>query len=470
MYRRQFIQNWTAVSVGFMGLKMFASSCNYSKQGQIPGVGDNLHPGYGPLIEDPNGLISLPAGFTYKVISKHGNTMSDGLLVPGLADGMAAFPGPDGKVIVVRNHEVSPSHLEGGAFGTDLALLKQLKPENLYDYGRGESPCLGGTTSFIFNPKTFEIEVEYLSLAGTIRNCAGGATPWNSWITCEEDVSTANTLLEKDHGYNFEVPAQAAPKLFDPVPLKAMGRFMHEAVCVHPETGIVYQTEDRQDGLIYRFLPNQKGQLLAGGKLQVLAFKGAKSYDTRNWPDSPSETMELNRKYEVEWMDIDDIDSPDDDLRLRGFENGAARFARGEGMWYGDGEAYFACTSGGLKKHGQVFRYTPSPFEGQENEQDAAPTLELFVEPNNSNLVESCDNLTIAAHGDLVICEDLAVPRIVGVTEDGQIYHFARNIGQQSEFAGACFSPDGKILFVNIQGPGLTLAIQGPWSERIKTG
>jgi len=170
----------------------------------------------------------------------------------------------------------------------------------------------------------------------------------------------------------------------------------------------------------------------------------------------------------VEWIDIDGVDSPDDDLRFRGYENGAARFARGEGMWYGEGEAYFACTNGGNKQLGQIFRYIPSPEEGQAAELDEPATLEIFIEPNDANLVQSCDNLTVSSYGDLVVCEDLHTPRIVGVTPEGRIYHIAKNVGYQSEFAGACFSPDGKTLFVNIQGPGLTLTINGPWAGRKK--
>lgn len=465
--RRSFLRKTGIISSGFIGLQAYISACGSSGGQDTPRIDALLHEGYGPLMDDPKGIVNLPTGFTYKIISRQGAQMIDGFIVPGLADGMAAFQGSDNKVIVVRNHEVTPLDLEGGAFGEDLSLLSLLKPENFYDFGRGQTPCMGGTTTFIYDPQTQEVELEYLSLAGTIRNCAGGATPWNSWITCEEYVSTADDYLEKDHGFNFEVPAQATPKLFNPVPLKAMGRFRHEAVCVHPETGIVYQTEDTGDGLIYRFIPNQKGNLHVG-RLQVLALKGLDSFDTRNWKELESEAMELGKKYEVEWQDIDGLDSPEDDLRYRGFENGAARFARGEGMWYGDGEAYFACTNGGKQQLGQIFRYLPSPVEGQPEEADQPATLEIFIEPNNANLVQSCDTLTVSSHGDLVICEDLPTPRIVGVTPEGQIYHIAKNIGYESEFAGACFSPDGKTLFVNIQGPGLTLAINGPWAERNK--
>ena len=455
--------------MGFLSLQAYITACSSPSTGGNPAttpILDGLHPGYGPLLDDPQGVLNLPEGFSYQVISKQGDLMSDGFLVPGKGDGMATFEGPDGKVLIVRNHEVSPEDLEGGPFGKDLALLSKLEKEQLYDFGRGSLPCMGGTTTLLYNPATKKVEQEYLSLAGTIRNCAGGPTPWGSWITCEENVSKAGDKLEKDHGYNFEVPATADIQLFDPIPLKEMGRFNHEAVCVDPTTGIVYQTEDRGDGLIYRYVPNVKGELHKGGKLQALAFKDSPGFDTRNWEESQGERMYIGERYQVSWIDLEDIEAPEDDLRLRGFESGAARFARGEGMWYGNGEVYFACTNGGRKQHGQIFRYKPSLREGEEEEKNVPATLELFVESNDSDLVESCDNITFSSHGDLVICEDKATPKIAGVTPQGEIYHIAKNVGYESEFAGATFSPDGQTLFVNIQHPGLTVAIQGPWGKR----
>ena len=176
--------------------------------------------------------------------------------------------------------------------------------------------------------------------------------------------------------------------------------------------------------------------------------------------------MLIGQKYPVEWIDLEDIQAPKDDLRKRGHKQGAARFARGEGMWFGNNEFYFACTNGGLYEYGQIFRYIPSEFEGQDGEQESPASLEIFVVSHSTDLVQSCDNLTISQHGDLVVCEDRATPRIVGVTPKGEIYHIAENVGYESEFAGATFSPDGKTLFVNIQGPGLTLAIEGPWAQR----
>ena len=454
--RRDFLKLSSAISLGFFGLNKFA----YATSGVLaPEVG------YGPLVQDPKGILNLPKGFSYKVISKMGSTMSDGFLVPGKADGMATFVGKKGKVILIRNHEMSPEHPEEGPFGKNYELLSKIDQSMVYDYGAGKQPSLGGTTTVIFNEDTQTVESEYLSLAGTIRNCAGGPTPWNTWITCEETNVKKGNGRDQDHGYNFEVPASTKITLAEPIPLKEMGRMNHEAVAVDPKSGIVYQTEDRHDGLIYRFIPNKPGKLTKGGKLQVLAIKGQKSRDTRNWEEVIQENFPAKQKFEVEWMDIDHVESPDDDLRMRGFDQGAARFARGEGMWYGNGEIYFACTNGGKNKKGQIFRYIPSSMEGKAEEKAQPGTLELFVEPNDTDLLQNCDNLTIAPWADVITCEDRSHPNIVGVNPEGKFYKFAENVGYKSEFAGGVFSPSGKTFFVNIQHVGLTFAITGPWKQ-----
>lgn len=462
--RRNFIKVGGMATLGFMGLHQWVSSqANVAVATFASGDA-----GYGPLIPDPAGILSLPKGFSYKILSTKGEKMNDGLLLPGAPDGMAAFKGKKGKVIVVRNHELSPDSFANGAFGPANQHLGSVSPEKFYDYGRKVIPGLGGTSTFVYDPKSNRIEKQWLSLAGTVRNCAGGPTPWNTWLTCEETTVKAGAFenrIEKDHGYVFEVPATETIGLADPLPIKAMGRFNHEAVAVDPRTGIVYLTEDRGDSLIYRYIPNTREKLLNGGKLQALAIRDKKSFDTRNWESLTTPKMALREPLEVTWIDVHNVESPEDDLRYQGFNNGAAVFARGEGMWYGKNEIYFACTNGGHRSNGQVFRYIPGEAEGMAGERKSGGKLELFAESPDKEILKNCDNLTVAPWGDVVLCEDAPHPFVVGVTPRGEYYKLAENTGYQSEFAGGVFSPSGEIFFVNIQGAGLTIAITGPWKK-----
>lgn len=457
--RRTFLKQGTVVTMAFAGLKNFFTSSAMAAEGETAKK----------LETDFYGVLDLPPGFTYNLFSEAGEKMDDGLLVPGKHDGMGVFPGRNGRIILVRNHEMEAGATEYSPFGAKRTLLRKINRRKLYDAGRGKKPGLGGTTTLVYNPKEQRLEKHFMSLAGTYRNCAGGITPWNSWITCEEDTSVPNAdgqnqddEMEKEHGYNFEVPATEQISLADPLPLKAMGRFRHEAVAVDPRTGIIYETEDRSDGLLYRFIPNEPGRLLAGGRLQALKFKDSARADTRNFQQR---TIRASQKFDVEWVDMKDVESPDDDLRYQGFyDSGAARFARGEGIWQGKDGIYFACTNGGTKRKGQIWRYVPSAVEGKPEEKNRPGKLELFIEPNDGELVENCDNITLAPWGDLIICEDGKNPQyLVGVTPEGKTYRFGKTT--LSEFAGACFSPDGKTMFVNILSPGMTLAITGPWLQ-----
>lgn len=460
--RRTFLKQGGLVAFGFMGLYHFV-------QAEPKAARLILGKGYGELLPDPKGLLNLPQGFSYKIISQTGQMMKDGFLVPGNPDGMGTFEGKNGRVIIIRNHELSADNMEKGPFGEANKLFQKVAKQSLFDQGKGTLPSLGGTTTLVYNPATGEVENEFLSLAGTLRNCAGGVTPWGSWLTCEESTVNAGDQggqLEQDHGYVFEVPATESSKLHPAKPIKEMGRFNHEAVAVDPKTSIVYLTEDRGDGLFYRFIPNVPGKLNKGGKLQALAIKGQKSRDTRNWKDLAGPKFPINQGIAVEWIDLEDIDAPKDDLRHRGFESGAAVFARGEGIWFGDGEVYFACTNGGEISAGQVFRYTPGAKEGKKGEASAPGKLELFAEPNDVEILKNCDNLAIAPWGDIVLCEDDKHPFVVGITPKGEYYKLAENVGAASEFAGGVFSPDGKTFFINIQSAGLTLAITGPWDKR----
>ena len=459
--RRSFLKKTAYVTAGFTGLGRFVATA------EDPQAYHNEVDQFGPLVADPARILDLPEGFSYVVLSRTGDFMSDGYRVPGAPDGMAAFAGASGQAIIVRNHELTPDRTFQGPYGVRNELFGRIDRGKLYDAGKGQRPHLGGTTTIVYDLQKQSVVREFLSLVGTSRNCAGGVTPWNSGVTCEETVELKGEFSEADHGYNFEVPVTSEPRLATPVPLKAMGRFNHEAIAVHPKTGIVYQTEDRGDGLIYRFLPNTYGDLAAGGKLQVLGLKDYNPGDTRNWPEIGGKKIPVGQPLDVVWMDIDNVESPSDDLRVRGRALGAVPFACGEGMWYGRDDFYFACTSGGAAKKGQIFRYKPSVYEATEREKEAPGTLELFIEPNDIHLVEYCDNVTVAPWGDLIIAEDgVGKNYLRGITPDGKIYTLANNgYRGQAEFCGVCFAPNHPTLFVNIQTPGITLAVTGPWDQ-----
>jgi secreted PhoX family phosphatase len=421
----------------------------------------------GELRPDPDRIIDLPSGFSYRIVSRAGDLMSDGLRVPHAHDGMAAFEGKDGRVVLVCNHELGPEDGRQNAFGTDRDAVPSFVRERIYDAGEGVTPGNGGTSTTIFDPASGKTERQHLSLVGTEYNCSGGATPWGSWLSCEESFRNPGYQgayrREKAHGYVFEVPATTTG-LVEPQPIKAMGRFEHEAAAVHAASGIVFMTEDRNDSLFYRFIPHQPGKLLAGGRLQALAVgdDDSESVNTSNWHGKI--TVNLNEQVAVRWIDLDAVESGRNDLHLRGAAKGATTFTRGEGMCVSGDDLFFAATTGGPASLGQIFRYRASAHEGEVREMDAPGSLTLIAESNVDSLLRNADNLTMAPNGDLMVCEDTASKcGIVGIGPDGVQYEIADNPYTGSELAGICFSPDGATLFVNIQYPGMTLAITGPW-------
>ncbi len=405
--------------------------------------------GYGALQPDPAGLLDLPEGFSYRVVSRLGDAMDDGGTVPDKADGMGCFDLGNGEIALVRNHELVPADDAGGAIAKG--------------FGRRNGEIVpGGTTTIVLDAATLQVKRQFRSLGGTIRNCSGGVTPWGSWLTCEEAPTGPGQRygegLERNHGWVFEVPA-SAPGLVDPVPLTALGRFNHEAAVVDPATGIVYETEDRDDGVLYRFVPKQPGNLTAGGRLQAMAIDGLA--DTRNWSNA---AMPVGQSYRVRWIDLDNVEAPDDDLRQRAVAKGASLLARGEGLHMGvrrDMSEVFVCsTSGGAKGLGQIFRLVPG-IAG------AADMVELFFESESPDQFNFGDNLVVAPNGHLVVCEDqytdVVDNHLRGITPEGRAYELGR-LRQQTELAGGCFSPDGKTLFVNAYSPTVTIAINGPWT------
>lgn len=419
--------------------------------------------GYGPLRRDPERLLDLPEGFSHRVVSRAGEIMDDGFITPDKFDGMGCFRLDGGRLALVRNHELDPDELELGPTGGNRRLENRLRAEPHFSVDGKERPLPGGTSTIIYDLGSGRREAQYLSLAGTVGNCSGGTTPWGSWLTCEETDLTPAAGVSNSHGWLFEVPARQRG-LVNPVPLTAMGRFRHEAAAVDARTGIVYLTEDRDDSLFYRFIPKEPHRLDRGGRLQALGLRDAPHADTRNWS---SPLLQPGSPQQAYWIDLEEVESPNDDLRARGHAAGAALFARGEGIHAGASEYYFTCTSGGSARNGQIMCYVPSRFEGRREEDGAPGVLRLFVESRDPLVMDYADNLTIAPTGHLIVCEDRTggePNHLKGITPQGQVYTLAR-MQLDTELAGACFSPDGSTLFVNAYAPGRTLAITGPWAS-----
>ena len=423
---------------------------------------------YGPLapvadLRDGVQRLALPEGFQYRSFGVAGQLMSDGNKTPLAHDGMAAFvDSANGTVRLVRNHE-DRNGPNAGTVPGPVAMR--------YDPVAG-----GGTTTLVVDAATRSLISDFVSLSGTTVNCAGGLTPWDSWITCEETNAGTPSGWGKQHGYCFDVPA-GANSIVSAVHIPSMGRFAHEAVAVD-SAGIVYETEDNgSNSGFYRFIPNQYGNLVAGGRLQMLAIDGQPNFDTRTG-------QTVGQKLPVVWVDIGDPDpagTSSTAVYNQGFAQGGARFARLEGCWEDGGSIFFVSTSGGLAGLGQVFEYRPTgPNKG---------FLTVLFESPGAAVLDGPDNLTVSPQGALLLCEDGDNDQLLrAVTTKGAIFDFALNLQTDHEWAGATFAEvpvsgnaedvvggSRVTLFVNRQGStsgptppaagneGMTFAIWGPW-------
>ncbi len=467
MDRRAFLNNITAVSGGLAlacsGLARRAEA--FSMTGDLKNL---KSAGFGELIPTAakntgETYLSLPNGFEYNVIGKVRSVMSDGRPTPPAHDGMWTFKVKN-ELRIVRNHEVAGGSIPRENAGIGIA--------NHYDETSG-----GGTTTLVINPKTRQMVRDFVSLSGTLINCSGGPTPWGSWISCEETtlgptVRTSTTGIKtggflRPHGYCFEVAASANSAV-SPVPLTAMGRFVHETVAIDKKSGFIYLTEDYSPGGFYRFIPNRNKRLAEGGTLQMLSIQGKPGFDTRRG-------QKQGTSFAASWVTIDNPDPPEADIDpiavfKQGKAKGGATFARLEGSCSDDkGSIYFVSTSGGDNGGGQVWHYLPQKKdEGRLTLLFESPSREILDMPDNICLRPKSKQLFICEDSDYVGEGGTPDNFVRILTPGGQIADFAKNISAsfpKSEFAGSTFTKDGKTFFVNLQGAGATLAIWGDWDR-----
>lgn len=451
--RRQILAGTGALGVGASIAFTGALSDLFAGTAAAQSLGQD---GYGPLVPDKDGLLDLPARFRYRVLSREGEPLRSGEgPVPSNHDGMTALPGRGGRVHLVRNHENRPT-----------AKFPVPTVEGLTYDPAGK----GGCTALTLDSRN-NVLAERVAIAGTAVNCAGGPTPWHTWLTCEETEDKAGTNgYTKDHGFIFEVDP-SDPRRSGAVPLTAMGRFQHEAIAVDPRLGIVYETEDaflEPFGLFYRFLPKKPlggaGSLRAGGRLQAMRVPGV--------PDLSS-IQETGASFDgIEWVDVPDPLAVETPVRLQDFgPKGITHAQKLEGCYWGGHCVYFVSSfargsDGSAADHfGQIWRYDPKLRR---------LTLVIAFGPDTDIQLpgESPDNICLAPSGGLMVCEDgNGAQHVFGVTRGGEVYAMARgrqNIGtpqapEWGEFAGVTFSPDGDTMYVNCYTPGTTFAVTGPW-------
>ena len=383
---------------------------------------------YGPLRPDPNGILDLPEGFSYRILETAlTDRMDDGYRVPGRPDGMACMTTADGNLALMRNHEISIGDFANGPFDFGVS-----PPAESY-----HRAAPGGVTRLVVDPRTGERISSNLVLVGTARNCAGGPTPWG-WMTCEENVS-------RTHGYVFLCDPNA-DRVQMPRKIPSFGRCYREAVAVDPSTSITYLTEDRSDSCFYRFVPSDPSRPF-DGQLQALRVTSGDRFNL-------GRGLNVGDRLSVDWVNVDVPESPEpgDILRDTAQSAGAAILKRGEGIWFHDGSVYICSTSGGPIDRGQIFRLDVSTNE-----------LILLTQSTDRDLLDMPDNITVAWNGDVYMAEDGGGTNYVRIlTPDGEVCDFARESGV-SEFCGVCFSPDHRFLFMNLQEQGLTVVISGPF-------
>lgn len=441
------------------------------------------HKPFPPLEDDPKGILALPAGFRYTIVTRTGTTELDHGqgLTPSSHDGMAVFDAGHGRYTIIQNHEIDP----GAQYG-----VPNVKG-TVYDAG----VLNGGGCTVITTDRSGRNHGEFVGLSGTAANCSGGPTPWETWLTCEETEDRAGEawtsdgqkgVYQKDHGYVFEVTSDGRS---DPRPIKCFGRYAHEALAIGKDRTSVYLSEDAggPNGLFYRWSA-PRGVKLGPRMLThlapdagTLAAMAIVMDDGSVLPDVAYLTSaQMGRPFPVKWVTVPDRDARTVPVRKQFTDGQVTRGKKFEGVWGTDEGVYvvnsYAFDEGELPADavphdGMVWFYdyreqtiqlvTYFPHQATAASGDAAKYDDLTF--------DGPDNVTVTPWGSLVLAEDGAgASHVLSSFPGGPTYAIARNQLNDSEFCGPTFTEDGKVLFVNMQTPGLTLAITGPWEEYLR--
>ncbi|GAA1876151.1 alkaline phosphatase PhoX [Asanoa iriomotensis] len=438
------------------------------------------HKPFPPLKDDPKGILALPEGFSYTIVTRTGVTKLDRGqgLTPADHDGMAVFDAGHGRYTIIQNHEIDPGAEHG---------VPHVKG-TVYDPGAVNA---GGCT-VITTDRAGRNYGEFVGISGTVSNCAGGPTPWESWLTCEETEDKAGDTWEegdvsgtfqKDHGYVFEVTSDGKA---DPRPIKCLGRYAHEALAIGKDRTSVYLSEDADEpnGLFFRWTA-PRGVKLGPGVLTRLAPNAGTLAamaiildDGSVLPDVAYLTSaQLGRPFPVRWVEVPERDAQTKPVREQFTDGQVTRGKKFEGVWGTDEGVYvvnsYAWDEGELPADavphdGMVWFYNYQDqtiqlvtyFPHQVTAEEGAPAKYTDM------TFDGPDNVTVTPWGSLVLAEDGAgASHVLSSFPGGPTYAIARNQLNDSEFCGPTFTEDGKVLFVNMQDPGLTLAITGPWDK-----
>jgi secreted PhoX family phosphatase len=346
---------------------------------------------YGPLQPADARGIRLPAGFSSRIVARSGQTVpGTGYQWHGAPDGGACFPDGPGWIYVSNAELGSPA---------------------------------GGASALRFNSGG-AVTGAYRILSGTARNCAGGGTPWHTWLSCEE----------VNFGFVYETDPWGGPA----ARRDALGRFTHEAAACDPDRQVIYLTEDESDGCFYRFRPQVWGDLDAGGTLEVLVA-GSGTTGTAGWAPVPDPTPGPGG------------------TPTRHQVAGAKRFNGGEGCHYANGRCHFT-----TKGDSRIWRLDA-----------ASGSYELVYDDNltSSPPLRGVDNITGSASGDLYVAEDGGNMEICLITPGEVVAPFLRITGQRrSEICGPAFNPAGNRLYFSSQrgtsgssSGGITYEVTGPF-------